>query len=157
LQLLRVGLVSLGHVHPLVFSTLLASAHLRHLPQPKTKAAFIEPMLLLRANALPDGPNWLYELKLDGYRALGIKSGSKAALRSRKDNDFTGRYPGISKALAALPDETVVDGEVVALDETGPPLLQHPPKLRIGRRAAVLLRLRCAHTGRPGCGGGTAR
>jgi ATP-dependent DNA ligase len=44
---------------------------------PKIKAAFIPPMLLLRAERLPDGPDWLYELKLDDYRALAIKSGGK--------------------------------------------------------------------------------
>ena len=37
-------------------------------------------------------------------------------LRSRNDKDFNGKYPVIAKALGALPDETVVDGEVVALD-----------------------------------------
>jgi ATP-dependent DNA ligase len=37
-------------------------------------------------------------------------------LRSRNDKDFNPKYPGITKALSALPDETVVDGEVVALD-----------------------------------------
>ena len=41
------------------------------------KARFIEPMLLLRTNVLPERENWVYELKLDGYRALGIKSGKK--------------------------------------------------------------------------------
>ena len=39
----------------------------------------------------------------------------------RNDNDFSRRYPTIVKALTALPDETVMDGEVVALDETGKP------------------------------------
>jgi ATP-dependent DNA ligase len=60
-------------------------------------------------------------LKLDGYRALGINSASRVQLRSRNDNDFSVRYPAIVKALAALPDETVIDGEVVALDESGRP------------------------------------
>jgi ATP-dependent DNA ligase len=80
------------------------------------KAAFIEPMLLLRAERLPEGPEWVYELKLDGYRASAIKSGGKVHLRSRNGNDFSARYPSISKALAHMPDETVIDGEIVALD-----------------------------------------
>jgi bifunctional non-homologous end joining protein LigD len=63
----------------------------------------------------------LYELKLDGYRALAIKRGGKIQLRSRNDNDFNSRYPRIVEALADMPDETVIDGEVVALDEEGRP------------------------------------
>jgi ATP-dependent DNA ligase len=87
----------------------------------KARAAFIEPMLLLRTEKLPDGPEWLIEPKLDGYRALAIKSGGKVQLRSRNDNDFNSRYPGLVKALASMPHETVIDGEVVALDEDGRP------------------------------------
>ena len=59
---------------------------------PKTKATFIEPMLLLRVEKLPQGAGWSYEIKLDGYRALAINSGGKVQLRSRNDNDFTERY-----------------------------------------------------------------
>ena len=88
---------------------------------PKVKARFIEPMLLLRTEALPEGSAWQYELKFDGYRALAIKSDSKVQLRSRNNNDFTARYSGISKALAHMPDGTVIDGEVVALDQYGKP------------------------------------
>ena len=44
---------------------------------PKAKAGFIQPMLLLRAGALPEATEWLYELKLDGYRALAINSSLK--------------------------------------------------------------------------------
>jgi bifunctional non-homologous end joining protein LigD len=90
-------------------------------PSREIKAKFIEPMLLLPAEALPEGQGWSYELKLDGYRALGIKGGGTVRLRSRNDKDFNGKYPAIARALAAMPDETVVDGEVVALDETGRP------------------------------------
>lgn len=87
----------------------------------KASAKFIEPMLLLRTDKLPEGPEWLMELKLDGYRALAIKSGGRVQLRSRNDNDFNSRYSGLGKALASMPDETVIDGEVVALDEEGRP------------------------------------
>jgi DNA ligase D-like protein (predicted ligase) len=85
------------------------------------KAGFIEPMLLLRKEKLPEGAEWLYEIKLDGYRAIAFKSGGEVQLRSRNDNDFSLRYAGIARALASLPDETVIDGEVVALDESGKP------------------------------------
>jgi DNA ligase D-like protein (predicted ligase) len=82
---------------------------------------FIEPMLLLRTEKLPEGPDLQYEIKFDGYRALAMKSAGKVQLRSRNDNDFNVRYPGIVKALAPMPDETVIDGEVVALDKDGKP------------------------------------
>jgi DNA ligase D-like protein (predicted ligase) len=88
---------------------------------PKAKARFIEPMLLLRTDALPEGSEWEYELKLDGYRALALKTDGNVQLRSRNNNDFSDRYPAIVRALARLPNETIVDGEVVAFDESGRP------------------------------------
>ncbi len=78
-------------------------------------------MLLLRAERLPEGANWLYELKLDGYRALALKSGGSVQLRSRNDKDFNARYPGLVEALEPMPNGTVLDGEVVAIDAEGRP------------------------------------
>jgi ATP dependent DNA ligase domain len=63
-------------------------------------------MLLLRTDSLPDGEQWLYELKLDGYRAIAFKRDGIVHLRSRNDNDFSGRYPGVVKGLAKMPDHT---------------------------------------------------
>jgi bifunctional non-homologous end joining protein LigD len=88
----------------------------------RVKAGFIEPMLLRRTDALPDdAARWEYQLKFDGYRAIAFKTGGKVYLRSRNDNDFSVRYPTVVRGLAKLPDETVIDGEVVALDRDGRP------------------------------------
>ena len=84
-------------------------------------AGFIDPMLLLLSDALPTGDRWLYELKLDGYRAVAYKRNNVVHLRSRNDKDFNARYPAVVRALAKLPDDTVVDGEIVAFDQEGRP------------------------------------
>jgi DNA ligase D-like protein (predicted ligase) len=85
------------------------------------RARFIEPMLLLRTDALPDHTGWAYQLKLDGYRAVAWKTGGRLRLRSRNDHDFAARYPSILGGLRHLPDDTVIDGEVVAVDGDGRP------------------------------------
>jgi ATP-dependent DNA ligase len=51
----------------------------------KVKPRFIEPMLLLRTEMLPEGPEWGYQIKLDGYRAVAFKTGGMLSLRSRND------------------------------------------------------------------------
>ena len=85
------------------------------------KAHFVEPMQCRPADHLPEGPEWEYELKLNGYRALGRKSEGRARLYSRNGNDFSQRFPQVTRALDTLPDETLIDGEVVAVDESGRP------------------------------------
>jgi DNA ligase D-like protein (predicted ligase) len=81
-------------------------------------------MLLLRTDKLPDDGRWLYELKLDGYRAIAFKCGRELQLRSRNDNDFSRRYGSVMAGLSKLPSETVIDGEVVAVDQEGRPDFQ---------------------------------
>jgi bifunctional non-homologous end joining protein LigD len=97
----------------------------------RVKAKFIDPMLLLRTDKLPEGERWLYELKLDGCRAIAFKSGRELHLRSRNDNDFSVRYAPVMKGLAKLPAETVVDGEVVVVDENGRRRLPAAPEPRV--------------------------
>jgi bifunctional non-homologous end joining protein LigD len=100
-----------------------------------TQAAFVEPMLLLASPSLPAGADWIYELKLDGYRAIGIKTRKGVQLRSRNNNDLSSNFPEIAGALSELPEETVVDGEVVALDSAGRPSFNALQNYRSGTTA----------------------
>jgi ATP dependent DNA ligase domain len=87
----------------------------------KSNASFIEPMLCLSTSSLPEREQWQYELKLDGYRALAFNTEGKVDLRSRNNKDFATRYPVIAHALQKIPDETTLDGELVAFDDSGRP------------------------------------
>jgi bifunctional non-homologous end joining protein LigD len=60
-------------------------------------------MLCEGVERLPEGREWRYELKLDGYRAIGRKSGRSTQLWSRNQKDFTRRFPAITKAIVNLP------------------------------------------------------
>jgi ATP-dependent DNA ligase len=91
---------------------------------------FIEPMYAEAVRELPNGGLWSYEAKLDGYRCLAAKRGSGVALWSRRGNIFTVRFPEVARACEKLPPETLIDGEVVAIDESGRVsfnALQHSP------------------------------
>jgi hypothetical protein len=59
----------------------------------KSKAEFVEPKLLLRTDKLPEGAEWQYDQKLDGYRAIAFKSDGKLHLRSRNEKDLQPQIP----------------------------------------------------------------
>ena len=83
------------------------------------KPVFIEPMLASAVRELPNGAAWSYEAKLDGYRCLAARSSSGVVLWSRRGNLFTARFPEIARACQAMPTETMIDGEVDAIDADG--------------------------------------
>jgi bifunctional non-homologous end joining protein LigD len=86
---------------------------------------FVEPMAARLVTALPEGPEWLYEAKLDGYRALIIKDGPRVQVRSRNDKDMSRTYPSVTAGGRKLvADQAIVDGEVVAVDADGRPSFQ---------------------------------
>jgi hypothetical protein len=58
-------------------------------------ARFLEPVLCLAVPKLPEGPEWQLELKLDGYRGVGIKSNGRPHLTSRNGKNFSERFPTI--------------------------------------------------------------
>src|SRR5690348_9864982 len=99
-------------------------------PQPsrKSQPQFVEPMYALAVRELPEGQDWLYEIKLDGYRCLARRDLAGVTLWSRRKNLFTDQFRQIADACKHFPPDTLVDGEIVALDQSGRSsfnLLQH--------------------------------
>jgi bifunctional non-homologous end joining protein LigD len=88
---------------------------------PRSEASFVEPMECLSVSRLPEGETWIWEIKLDGYRALAVKSRTGLTLFSRRKKSFNRQFSHIVDALADLPEGTVVDGELVAIDDSGRP------------------------------------
>jgi bifunctional non-homologous end joining protein LigD len=86
---------------------------------PRKQAAFLEPMQCKPVAALPEGKPWLFEVKLDGFRVLAIKQGGEVSLISRHGNSLTRKFFYVADALQALPEGTVLDGELLALDRNG--------------------------------------
>jgi bifunctional non-homologous end joining protein LigD len=81
---------------------------------------FIEPCIPTRVDKPPVGPQWIHEIKHDGYRLIVRKGGDRVRLFTRRGYDWTDRYPLIAKAVAALREHAVViDGEVVICDDAG--------------------------------------
>jgi bifunctional non-homologous end joining protein LigD len=82
----------------------------------------LSPMLAELGDGAFSDPAWLFEPKLDGYRALAFIDGDRVELRSRRGLDLTRAFPAIVAELAAQAVQTMVlDGEIVALDESGRP------------------------------------
>jgi bifunctional non-homologous end joining protein LigD len=93
-------------------------------PVPASRAAplpdFIPPCLALLSETAPSGPDWIHEIKFDGYRVQARIDRGKVKLLTRKALDWTEKFEPVAKALAALPTEqAIIDGEIVAEDDQG--------------------------------------
>jgi len=81
---------------------------------------FVSPQLATLTDKPPRGDEWLHELKFDGYRLLCHLERGHARFWTRNENDWTAKFPGLGKAVKALPVKSaILDGEVVALDSSG--------------------------------------
>jgi bifunctional non-homologous end joining protein LigD len=103
--------------------------------------AEIYPMLATSISDPFDGPDWLFEIKWYGYRAIAFLENGKVRLVSRNQNELTHRYPELKDLAKSVKAKTaILDGEVVALDEQGRPsfsLMQQRTGFRPGGRRGV--------------------
>src|ERR1035437_5533173 len=112
----------------------------------KPMPTVVHPMLATPTGKAFDDPDWLFEIKWDGYRAVAFIEDGRVRLVSRNQNDLTAQFP----ELGSLPQfvkaqRAILDGEIVALDEEGRPsfsLMQQrtgfqPGKRRLPRREGV--------------------
>ena len=75
--------------------------------------AWIKPQLAALVKQAPDGPDWLHEIKLDGYRMHARLDAAKVQILTRRGNDWTAKYPAIAKAITKLPAQNAyLDGEL---------------------------------------------
>jgi bifunctional non-homologous end joining protein LigD len=84
------------------------------------RSGVIEPCIPLMASKPPTGPQWIHEIKHDGYRLIARKRDGRVQLFTRRGYDWTDRYPRISQAVAGLQAASAtIDGEAVCCDDAG--------------------------------------
>jgi DNA ligase D-like protein (predicted ligase) len=110
----------------------------RSISNPKPRPRFVEPMECKRVPKLPEGEDWVYEIKQDGYRAIGLVDGNSAMLYSMSGQDYASQFPHIAFALKNLRQgNLVLDGEIVALDQQGRASFQELQNRRTSNRPIV--------------------
>jgi bifunctional non-homologous end joining protein LigD len=83
-----------------------------------------QPMMAKLEAKVFDNDDWIYERKLDGYRAIGY-TGNNAKLISRNDIDFSNDYQKIVEVLKSIPQKAILDGELVIEDKNGKSSFQY--------------------------------
>jgi len=81
---------------------------------------FLEPSLATLSDRAPDRDGWVHEIKFDGYRIQARIGDGKVSLKTRTGLDWTGKFPAVEQACAALAGHDVIlDGEIASIDESG--------------------------------------
>src|SRR5437868_15095473 len=81
--------------------------------EPASPPAWIKPQLAALVKAAPDGPDWLHEIKLDGYRMHARLDAGRVQILTRRGNVWTGKYPAVARDIALLPAKNgYLDGEL---------------------------------------------
>jgi len=111
---------------------------------PVKRPGMIEPCIPTRATKPPVGPQWIHEIKHDGYRLIARKRDGRVRLFTRNGFDWTDRYPRIREAVAALvPASATIDGEAVWCDGAGLAIFDIGPSIIEGRRRVPMRSLGC--------------
>src|SRR5438270_14066642 len=88
----------------------------RRRAEPASLATWVKPQLAALVTRAPDGPDWLHEIKLDGYRMHARLDGGRVKILTRRGNDWTQKYPGIAESIAGLPAQNAyLDGELCGM------------------------------------------
>jgi ATP-dependent DNA ligase len=108
----------------------------RDVPLPQ----FVPPQLSQPVDKPPSGPQWLHEIKLDGYRMAARIDNGRVQLLTRTGLDWTDKYPSAIAALANLNVKTAyIDGELCGVDEAGLPTFAHTQAATDGERNVQLV------------------
>jgi bifunctional non-homologous end joining protein LigD len=99
---------------------------------------FIEPCLPSPANVPPSGPDWIHEIKHDGFRIMARRDAAGVRLITRNGNDFTRRFPLAAAAVSALPVRScLLDGEAIVCNEGGLAMFDLIRRARHGAKAVL--------------------
>jgi len=81
--------------------------------EPAPPPTWVKPQLTKLVEKAPDGPDWLHEIKFDGYRMHARLDAGRVQILTRRGNNWTDKYPAIAKAIAGLPAQNAyLDGEL---------------------------------------------
>src|SRR5215471_4799155 len=101
---------------------------------------FVPPQLSQPVEKPPSGPQWVHEIKLDGFRMAARIDNGRMQLLTRTGLDWTDKYPSAIAALAGVKAKTAyIDGELCGVDEAGLPSFAHTQAATDGERGARLV------------------
>ncbi len=105
----------------------------------RATAGFVAPCLPSPAKRPPSGPDWLHEIKHDGFRIMARRDAAGVRLITRNGNDFTARFPLAVAAITALPGRSfLIDGEAICTDEKGLAVFDLIRRARHGAEAVLI-------------------
>jgi bifunctional non-homologous end joining protein LigD len=101
-------------------ASVTGSLHIRRRVELPPPPLWIKPQLAKLVEKAPDGPDWLHEMKLDGYRMHARLDAGRVQILTRRANDWTEKYLATAKAIAELPAQNAyLDGELCGMLRDG--------------------------------------